>query len=527
MAPALVDAGPWAFTVGVDAGGLGLSNAGGDVGANGCELDSSANASRLPMGLVVATGRVGARISCIIQGVPTSASNGALTIGIRATNEAGRSTARVALVVNPAPLQAPSITAPRASLSLDEGIAIGDVLMVNAGGDVQANGCNIDRSQGKPGLPLSLAIATAPGSNGRQTCRLYGTPSVTTTGPVAVTILAANSAGVSSASLSISIAARALLAPDFASQSILEWFQGAPLTAYDLRNDGGSVAVGGCSISASGDALPAGLSLADVQMGGTRTCRLFGVPLDVAPDSVTVRITGRNASGADEHGLRLSIVASTTAPMPELADLGLMELYQGSRAGTASFVNDGGSVEECRLKGMGELPAGLGLVKAIGANSRVTCAIGGAPVDPSAMDVEIAIIASNRAGAHTATATATIRVSVPQAPDLLDVSTPVALRVGEALDEAIVLANLGGPVQSQGGCQVDSSGSKPQLPRGLVVEPVVTGAGESCQLSGSPEEASDGPIRVTLIGQNPSGSDSASLVLRVDEAAAAGTAGRF
>ncbi|MCA8838190.1 MAG: hypothetical protein K8963_10110, partial [Proteobacteria bacterium] len=143
-------------------------NAGGDVRANGCTIDTAAGSPDLPAGLYISPTVQDDSVTCQITGLPTvAASMTAYTIA--AINAVGTDSTVATVsfavaVVSPLIASIATVQAPVAGSEAD------DIVFTNTGLDVAVDSCSVE-----PALPTGL-IATVHDDNGVMTCAISGTP---------------------------------------------------------------------------------------------------------------------------------------------------------------------------------------------------------------------------------------------------------------------------------------------------------------------------------------------------------------
>ncbi|MCA8838270.1 MAG: putative Ig domain-containing protein, partial [Proteobacteria bacterium] len=275
------------------------TNTGGD--ATSCTVDTSGSKPDLPSGLSVATVTVGGKVTCQITGTPGNIAS-AVTYTITATNTAGPSSATVMITVVTAPALT-NITAPVMAI-VGAGVSPA-IAFTNTGGDVTT--CATSSS-----LPLGMSVGTTTEpSSGKVTCQITGIPN-TVTATATYTITATNMAGMSSATIMITVTAPppVVIAPVLANITtpVIAVTGTAINPAIVFTNTGGGATT--CSVTAGNPALPAGLMSTTVTDAGIVTCQIIGTP-NTATATSTYTITATNSGGPSSAMVTITVI---TAP---------------------------------------------------------------------------------------------------------------------------------------------------------------------------------------------------------------------
>ncbi|MCA8836588.1 MAG: putative Ig domain-containing protein, partial [Proteobacteria bacterium] len=314
-APVLTNAVAQTFTQGQDITPITFTSTGGPPNADtanprGCTI------SGLPGALAtdLTVSRTADGLSCRITGTPTITTSGAVTVTVSATNGGGTGMAAVSITVNP---PAPALSADTATHTFTQGQAITDITFTSTGGPPNADtanprGCTIS------GLPGALATdLTVSRTVDNSSCRITGTPTITTTGAVTVTVTATNAGGVDTATVDITVNPPApVLSADTATHTFT---QGQAITDITFTNTGGapnadSATPRGCTISGLPGALATDLTVSRTANG--LSCRITGTPTITTTGAVTVTVTATNAGGVDTATVDITV----NPPAPALTN---------------------------------------------------------------------------------------------------------------------------------------------------------------------------------------------------------------
>ncbi|MCH9662875.1 MAG: putative Ig domain-containing protein, partial [Gammaproteobacteria bacterium] len=150
-------------------------------------------------------------------------------------------------------------------------------------------------------------------------CRITGTPTITTTGAVTVTVTATNAGGMSSATVSVTVNPPAPPLPSApvltADDAAVTLTQGQAIAPITFTNSGGapnsdSATPRGCTISGLSGALATDLTASRTANG--LSCRITGTPTIATSGAVTVTVTATNAGGADTATVDITVNAAST-----------------------------------------------------------------------------------------------------------------------------------------------------------------------------------------------------------------------
>jgi hypothetical protein len=267
----------------------------------------------LPAGLVLGNN------NCVISGTP-SVAVGSANYTITATNTTGSSVKTISILVASGP---PILSYGSTPLNLTANIAMSPVTPVNSGG--AATACNVDQS-----LPLGIQLSSD--------CRLTGTPMAPAAATL-YTITGANSYGIGSAQLTISVAS----GPPALSFGVSTYVftQNVPITPFAPNNSGGAV-----TTCASTPALPAGLTISN-------NCVMTGTPSGVT-GATNFSVQATNTAGSDST--TISITVNPGAPVISFADSYRAETLRSPVSGFGPL-NSGGAITGCGVTPA--LPSGI------------------------------------------------------------------------------------------------------------------------------------------------------------------------
>ncbi|MCA8837506.1 MAG: putative Ig domain-containing protein, partial [Proteobacteria bacterium] len=410
---------------------------------------------------------------------------------------------------------APVITSPAPQMLVAGQTVNLAVVFGNTGGPPTS--CRVDTSDDKPSLPAGLVLATAL-ATGTLTCQITGTPTGPTDGSVDVTIVATNALGSSSAIVRITIAptttttdpapamtdaqARILIAGELASPAIV------------FTNTGGDAASCAVDTSSGKPDLPASLSVATATVAGKVTCQITGTPA-AATDAATYSVTATNAAGSSTASVMITV--NSPAPVfaaPALADAAARTLLAGEEVSPAIvFSNIGADADTCHVDTTSadkpDLPAGLTIGTVTDAVSgKVSCQITGTPISATAGAVTVSIVAANSAEESSS---ASVDITVSQAPSLVRAGAQTFI-VDQLVSPAIPLTNTGGDAAT---CVIDTGASQSTPPPGISAQIVTVNGKATCEITGTPTEASAGAVVVTVIAENELGSSTATMAITV------------
>ena len=506
--PALTDIlGAQAFGVGQAITPILLTNEGGAVAAEGCRIEPN-----LPQGLSLEV----SGSTCTITGKPTviTASD---DYTITATNTAGQDTTTVTIEIR---IAAPILADILGIQSFAIGQAISDLSFDNAGGAVEADGCNIE-----PRLPSGLNLDIS-----GNTCVILGTP-LMATAPSQYTVTATNASGSGMASVTIALLGLNLaLDIDnlvFTSQTSRlnnpPWFSQTSITqdGVDALQSGAIGHRNTTCIQTSIDTTALGIG---------RLSYYSRVSSQSSSDYLVTYIDDKaiqEASGEVEWTLRTHEFTTGSSTIrwcyekdsfneanddaawldnfmyiapPVLTDItGMNSFGMGQTISDLTFINTGGAVA---VGGCGiepSLPNGLSLEA-----SGNSCIITGTPLEEVAAK-DYLITAMNADGPGTTSITLGVATTLA-IPALTDIAGTQTFPVGQAITP-ILLTNEGGAVAA-GGCSVNS------LPQGLSLEIL----GNTCVITGTPTDATASED-YTITATNFAGPDTASVNIDIRLAA--------
>ena len=298
-------------------------------------------------------------------------------------------------------------------------------------------------------------------------------------------------------------------APSFAAPPEQRLSVAGGAVSIPIENAGGGVA--GCSVSSSSAAaLPAGLRVERMTVGGKETCAIVGT---VAPTAtlglVEVMIEATSASG------RASTVVSFVVERPQPPSFAMVPEQRLPAAGGAVSIpldNGGGDVTGCAVSSSSSaaLPDGLRVERAT-VGGKETCAIVGVLGSSAAAGVfGVTIEATSAAGAVSVVVPLAVegRAGVPS-------FTMVPERRLSVTGDSVVIAleNVGGDAS---GCGIPGS-SPSGLPDGLRVEGRRVGGKASCAIVGIlASSATAGLVEVEIVGSNSVGRASVLVSIVVE-----------
>ncbi len=393
---------------------------------NGAPITSCTISPTLPNGLSIDP------ITCVVSGIPTvSIPQGNYTITV--TNSAGVGYGTLPMMILPS-VPVLSYAGVSGAGSFGSYLSITPSTLVNNGAWITS--CTIS-----PALPLGLWMDN-------YTCSISGTASQVI--PLTTfTVSAANSAGVTTAQIPITIAPTP---PNLSYEGAVgkTGLAQSPRTIIPRTFNYGGVSLTNCTIS---PALPTGLSIAP------NNCVISGTAL-YESTTTTYTVTATSVAGTGTATLDISVT-----PIPPTlsysSSSGNNGLAQNAMSITPSALNQGGtSITNCTITPA--LPSGLSI-------NTTTCVISGTPPYESPLTTYTVTI-HNSAG----TGTASVALKVDPIPPTLSYAGSSNLVGGIYLNRTITPSTF-----NAGGTTVTCSIS-PSLPTGLSINP------SNCVISGTP-----------------------------------------
>ena len=459
-APALVITSPPGGTVGTPY--TGTIPVTGGTGPYTCTI----TAGSLPAGLTLGAG-------CSIAGTPTAA--GTATVTVKATDSSSpttTSTGMVTLAINPAPLAITTGTLPNGTVGTPYSSTIGVT------GGTAPYTCTITSGTLPAGLALgaNCLVSGVPTTAGTSTLTVKATdsssPSLTTTGQVGITIVAA--------------------APTLTAGNPPTATVGSPYTGT-IPVSGGT---GPYTCTLTTGTLPAGLTLSGCTITGTPT----------APGTSTVTVSSTDSG--NPKGTGSGPVTITVNPAPLALTTGtLPNGTVGTPYSSTIGVTGGTAPYTCTITS-GTLPAGL----ALGAN----CLVSGTPTVAGTATLTVKATDS---GNPTLTTTGQVGITIVAAAPTLTAGNPPAGTVGTPYTGTIPVTGGTGPYTctlisgtlpaglTLTGCAITGTPTTP----GTIT--VTVGTTDSSQ----PPATGTGPVSITI---NPA---SPTLTLANPPAATVGT----
>ena len=334
------------------------------------------------------------------------------------------------------------------------------ITFTNGGGDVEADGCNVNTP-----LPQGLGLDVDASDT---TCEITGTPEVEDdSGDYIITAI--NAAGESMLTITIEVDV-ALLAPNLSDTPLAETVTTGTNFSTTITNNGGGE-LSACFFLDSADnnseqASLGGLSIAVVG----NDCEITGSL--TTTQTFTVRAT--NAINSDEATIVFTVTDALLAP--NLPDTPLAETVTAGATFPAITVanNGGGELSACFFLDSADNnseQASLGglSIAVVGNDCEITGAL--TDLDPQTFTVR----ATNNTQSDEATIVFTVN---PEAPILMTDAGAQTYTVGQAITD-LTFTNTGGAVEASG-CNVNTP-----LPRGLNLDV----SGNTCQITGVPEVA--------------------------------------
>lgn len=394
-----------------------------------------------------------------ISGTP-SVTSSVTNYTITASNSAGSVSTTLTLSVIPT---APSITFSPTSLSTYLNYAIATLTPRNTGSPATSWAIS-------PSLPAGLSFNSTTGA-------ISGTPSATSS-LTSYTVTGTNSAGSSSATVSIEVIANISLPSISISPSTQSFTLGVMINSITPTNSGGPVS--SWSIS---PALPTGLSI------NSSTGRISGTPTATKVNTAYT-ITATNSAGSSTSTINITVA------LPAAPDISFTpnsyNLTKNAAITPISPNNLGGGVTSYSISP--SLPTGLSIDTVIGQ-------ISGTPTVDLSSTV-FTVTATNSGGSDTATVT--LYVGTPRAPSI--VYLPSSQTV-------VQFSSITAMSPTNSGGDVTSYSVSPALPTGIVLNSA-TG-----RISGTPSVVL-GATNFTVTALNGVGSSTATIILTVTSAGA-------
>jgi V8-like Glu-specific endopeptidase len=232
---------------------------------------------------------------------------------------------------------APSISLTNSSQSVKVNSAISDVVVLNSGGSVNANGFSIS-----PSLPAGLLLNSNSGS-------ISGTPSFVSSQRTYV-LTATGPGGTTTANFVLTVIA-ADTAPSITVNNLTQSVTlGNPILSVVALNTGGSVSPGGYSVSPT---LPNGLSL------NSNTGVISGTPTSVQSQR-TYSFTATGPGGSSTTSFTLTVIAAVLPPSISLSN-SIQTVVASTSISPVSVTNTGGEVSSNGFSVTPALPSGLSL----------------------------------------------------------------------------------------------------------------------------------------------------------------------
>ena len=403
------------------------------------------------------------RNDCEIDGILKTNRLGPGGFRVRARNIIGEDEISISYEVNNA---TPALADIEEAQVFPTGQTIDPIIFTNEGGNVDPDGC----SSNSP-LPRGLRIVVGSG-----TCQIMGIPTEPTTSAL-YTIRARNVTGQDTATVNIEITT--LKTPELDNIEMLQTlFTRQEIPAIIFTNQGDAVDSGSCSIEPD---LPRDLRITTVE----GTCQITGTPIVVTPQR-QYTITAMNFAGSNEATITIVV----RLPAPELVDIGGMQSFEvGQEIDRITFTNNGGAVRTNGCVEAPPLPASLSLNAPSG-----TCQIRG-KLTAEATTTLYTITGINDTGQDTATIT--IEVVSPSAPDLVDIAEPqiyAARGIPSNIPvDPLIFPNNGGFAES---CISDTA-----LPMGLILSVLGQIGSDTCRITGVPTMLAE-PKSYTITASN-------------------------
>jgi alpha-tubulin suppressor-like RCC1 family protein len=273
----------------------------------------------------------------VISGTPTAVAPTA-TYTVTATNSAGSTTAGVSITVNDEVVPPSGLTYSVNPATYTAGTPISPNTPRSSGGAVVSYSVS-------PALPHGLSLNTATGIIG-------GTPTAVTS-PATYTLTATNSAGSTTAGVSITVNA-AVVPPSELTYSVnpAVYTAGTPIYPNTPSSSGGAVV----SYSVS-PALPQGMSL------NTATGDISGTPANVTPPA-TYTVTATNSAGTTSVAVSITVNAAVVPPSELTYSVNPAVYTAGTPIAPNTPSSSGGAVVSYSVSPV--LPAGLSLNTATG-----------------------------------------------------------------------------------------------------------------------------------------------------------------
>jgi hypothetical protein len=434
--------------------GVAMSVTPSTLSANGAAITNCATTPSLPSWATINSS------TCVISGTPDAILS-STSFTVTATNGAGSTTANVSLSVG--------ASAPSLSFSASSGTSgsYGVVMSVTPS-TLSANGAAITNCATTPSLPSWATINSS-------TCVISGIPDAILSS-TSFTVTATNSAGSTTANVSLSVGASAP-SLSFSASAGTSGSYGVAMSVTPSTLSANGAAITNCAITPS---LPSWATI------NSSTCVISGTP-DAILSSTSFTVTATNSLGSTTANVSLSVGASAPS-LSFSASTGMSGAYGVAMSVTPSTLSaNGAAITNCATTP--SLPSWATI------NSS-TCVISGTP-DAGLSSTSYTIIATNSAGSS---AGADVSLSVGAGVPTISYSGAAGTngRTGEAMNVAptSLISN---------GANVTLCSSSPSLPAWASLNAT------TCEITGVPTGAR-APTTYTITARNSAGNSLGATV---------------
>lgn len=340
-------------------------------------------------------------------------------------------------------------------------------------------GATMSSCVSSPSLPAGLSLNPL-------TCVISGVPSAMTSGPTLFVITATNTAGSSTANVTLTINPNTPTL-SYASSAGKTIFADENLNVSPSVFSTRGASLTNCSVS---PALPSWASI------NNSTCAISGTPTGTLA-ATTYTITATNSAGSTSATVQLQVMRLAPA-LSYLTSTGVNALMRVATTITPSTLNtNGAAITSCTISPA--LSSGLSI-------NNTTCVISGTPTATS-MATIYTVTATNLAGSTNAAVTITVDANSP------DISYYGSTGTSGVVGLAMSVSPTG---LDNNGAAITNCSTSPALPSGLSIN------SSTCVISGTPTSILSS-TSYTVTATNSVGTGSASVNLSVVSAPSAPT----